>query len=210
VRWRGTAAGGLRPETILRTPARVLVDEALGRFSYAARGVAKRHNLLRLPQTEHQRIGTAPLRRYADLISQRQLVSALRGEPSIPVGEVAALERWMKRKEAEIKKQLQAQQGGVQQVANLRQLEAHCARQASATGSGFAELDATVVRIVRSPRPGPPRVEVKLEAGGMLAHATPSGPSASRRIAEIKPGMRLRVRLRSVDARRGRVEVVLI
>ena len=37
----------------------------------------------------------------------------------------------MKRKEAEIKRQLQAQQGGVHQVANLRQLEAQCARQAS-------------------------------------------------------------------------------
>lgn len=53
---------------MLRTPARALVDESLGMYSYAARGTSRRFNMLRLPQTEHLRIGTGPLRRYADLV----------------------------------------------------------------------------------------------------------------------------------------------
>ena len=70
--------------------ARPLVDEALAMFSYAARGTARRHNLLRLPQTENHRIATAPLRRYADLIAQRQLTAALQGQPGMPASEVEA------------------------------------------------------------------------------------------------------------------------
>ena len=96
VRWRHIAAdGSWRPEIVPQTEAHTCVDEALAMFSYSARGAAKRHNLLRLPQTENHRIATAPLRRYADLIAQRQLSAALCGMDGMPASEVAAVERWI-------------------------------------------------------------------------------------------------------------------
>lgn len=59
---------------------------------------------------EYQRIATAPLRRYADLVAQRQLSATLRGQRPMGVGEVAALEMWLRRRGTEIKSSIEAQQ----------------------------------------------------------------------------------------------------
>jgi hypothetical protein len=139
--------------------AHTMVDEALGMFSYAARGAAKRHNLLRLPQTEARRIATAPLRRYADLIAQRQLTAALCGAPGMAATEVAAIERWIKHKQSELAR---AEEAAARQQAPLQQraLESLSARQASVAGS----LLESAVRAAASPSAAHP--EAAPRSGG--------------------------------------------
>ena len=209
VRWRGVRDGAVRPELVLKTASRTLVDEALGMFSYAARVTTRRLNLLRLPQTEHQRIGTAPLRRYSDLVAQRQLASALCGDPGMPASEVAAVERWIKQRQSDLQQALQR----TEQPQMLRALESQCARQASASQRGFAVLEATVVRPARRSGGQGGRgslLEVRLVAGGMLASAYTQTATHVRRAEQLKVGQKVRVRLRSVDARRGLVDVELL
>lgn len=58
-------------------------------------------------------------------------------------------------------------------------------------------------------RPGKPtHVEVKLEAGGIVAQARTERLRPETR-DRLKPGMRVRVKLRTVDMQRGRVNVDL-
>uniref|UniRef100_A0A6U7IBS1 RNB domain-containing protein n=1 Tax=Haptolina brevifila TaxID=156173 RepID=A0A6U7IBS1_9EUKA len=217
VRWRHVAADhSWRPEIVPQTEAHTVVDEVLSIFSYAARGAAKRHNLLRLPQMENRRIATAPLRRYADLIAQRQLCAVLCGSPGMPASEVAAIERWIRAKQSDMATQQP-------QPQMLRALESHCARQATVSGSDFAVLEGTVVKTGVAPEartsrgnaptkqpPSRVEVEIRLHAGGVSAVATARTASQARRATRLQQGDVLQVRLRSVDTRRGRVEVELI
>ena len=229
IRWKHSATdGSWRPMVVPRGQSNTLVDEALAMFSYAARGTARRHNLLRLPQTENHRIATAPLRRYADLIAQRQLTAALQGQPGMPASEVAAVERWIRQKQSDMASQQRSQPSS----QLLRALEAHCARQATATGSGFAVLDATVTKpLVGGGRGGGGRggrggggrgggrggrggaesggghFEVRLASGGVVARASVRTPAQQRMAKKLQLGQPLRVRLRSVDTRRGTVDV---
>ena len=64
IRWRD-GGGKMRLQPAIDSAARTIVKESLFMYSFAARGTAKRYNLLRLPQSEGFRLGTAPLRRYA-------------------------------------------------------------------------------------------------------------------------------------------------
>ncbi|KAL1499763.1 hypothetical protein AB1Y20_012450 [Prymnesium parvum] len=208
VRWRSVRDGAVKPELILRTPARAMVDELLGMYSYAARGTTRRLNMLRLPQSEHQRIGTGPLRRYSDLVAQRQLCAALCGEAGMPASEVAAVERWIKQKQADLNAALQR----TEQPQMLRALQSVCSRQASATGTGFAVLEGTVVKPATPPKAGGRggALELRLEAGGMLAYLTTHTAAQARRAEQCKAGSKLRVRLRSVDMKSGRVDVEML
>lgn len=212
VRWRGSIEGGWTPEIVVKTAARTIVDEALSMYSYAARRTAMRSNLIRLPQTEHQRVGTGPLRRYSDLVAQRQLCAALCGESGMPVGEAVALERWIKGKHAELQVALQRKQ----QPQMLRALESHCARQAALSRTGYAILHGTFLGNVRRQgvavrRQGAAHLEIRLEqAGGVIARASLEKPLQAERARALKPGQKLRVRLCGVDARRGLVDVELL
>ena len=190
-RTRGASAGGeastsegsRRPEPSpapsAATPppamdAHTMVDEALGMFSYAARGAAKRHNLLRLPQTEARRIATAPLRRYADLIAQRQLTAALCGAPGMAATEVAAIERWIKHKQSELAR---AEEAAARQQAPLQQraLESLSARQASVAGSLLeGAVRAAVSPSAAHPEPAP-RSGASRAAGGRAAGGRGAG-----------------------------------
>jgi uncharacterized membrane protein YgcG len=223
MRWRFDATSGSWRPTLMdrHGAAHMLVDEALGMFSYAVRGAGKRHNLLRLPQTENHRIATAPLRRYADLLAQRQLCAAMCGLPGMPASEVAAIERWIKQKQSDMAS------SRTSQPQMLRALEAHCARQATTTGLGFAVLEGTVSQPMpaaakppaarpqgRKPSAAksskPAQLEVRLMAGGVIARATMRNLAQARDAALLQRGERVKVRLRSVDARRGLVEVELL
>jgi hypothetical protein len=195
----------VRPELVLRTASHALVDETLKLFSFATRDATRRIKLL---QSENQRIGTAPLRRYTDLVAQRQLVSALRNDPGMPASEVVALGRWVRQQQGSMRQSLKRKE----QPQMLRALEAHCARQASASRAGFAILEGNVVQPSLRPgkgRPGSP-LQVRLLAGGLLA--TPQLPTDALALkAELyKVGQTVRVRLESVDALHGRVEVELL
>lgn len=189
---------------------------------------------MRLPQAEYLRLATAPLRRYADLVSQRQLCAALTGQKPLGLGEVAALELWIKRRGAEIKLSVEAQQATTHSLAGLRELEVVCAKQAAESVGGkgrygvvrYTELDATVLRVAR-PRVGDrdQRHEVVLrlsDVEGMQAYARWAPERGGRggraeppqRRVKVPPGLQpgrpVRVRLRSVDAKRGRVDVDII
>ena len=115
-------------------------------------------------------------------------------------------------KKSEIQRTLQVQQGGGEKLQELRMLEAHFARQAEATGQPLEALEAKVMKVLRSAqgtqqRPGNPYlVEVRLEVGGIVAQARTERlrPQTSDR---LRPGMRVRVKLRNVDMRRGQVNV---
>jgi hypothetical protein len=174
-------------------------------FSYAARGVAKRHNRLRLPQTEYQRIATAPLRRYADLVAQRQLVAALLNETGMAASEVAALERRLQTHHRELQQAL----SDSQQPLMLRALESMCARQAAASGVGYAVLEGT---LHRKPLGGDGRgsIQVRLSAGGVMAEVYTHNAEQRERVMRLGIGRKLRVRLRNVDGRGGRVQVELM
>lgn len=257
IRWRGTDSGGIRPEAVVHTAARMIVDHALSMYSYAAAKAARRSNMVRLPQAEHQRIATAPLRRYADLIAQRQLGAALTGERGMPIGEVAALELWIKRRSAEIRSSVEAQQAGARSIAGLRDLEEVYAQHAVHSAGGrrrfgsirYTELDAKIVKVM-PPRAGDsdrrPEVVVRIDgvdgvtayakwgdvgdgadqrdsrAGGVqVGGGTPStvrgtaqgrgrGRGRGSQHVGLQPGRPVRVRLRSVDASRGRVEVEIV
>ena len=204
VRWRGGVEAGWRPELLVKTPARVAVDECLAMFSYAARGVSKRHNLLRLPQTEYQRIATAPLRRYADLVAQRQLVSALRGAAGMSASEVAALERRLQTHHRELQQAL----ADTQQPLMLRALESMCARQAAVSGVGYAVLEGTVHRKPKAGGGG--ACQVRLSTGGLLADVVMHTERQRERALKLRLGQKLRVKLRNVDSHGGRVMVELL
>ncbi len=104
----------------------------------------------------------------------------------------------------------------------LRALESHCARQADASGTGFAVLEGTVIKASvaavqsgkgqASSRQAPPRVqvEVRLHAGAVSALAISRTAAQCRRSAMWQPEDTMKVRLRSVDTRRGKVEVELL
>lgn len=47
IRWRGTDSGGIRPEAVVHTAARMIVDHALSMYSYAAAKAARRSNMVR-------------------------------------------------------------------------------------------------------------------------------------------------------------------
>ena len=53
-------------------------------------------------------------------------------------------------------------------------------------------------------------LELRLAAGGLTARLTTHSQAQAKRAEQFKPGTQLRVRLRSVDARRGRVDVELL
>eukprot|EP00966_Prymnesium_polylepis_P103839 2404626-Prymnesium_polylepis.1 len=60
----------------------------------------------------------------------------------MPASEVAAVERWIKQKQADLQVALQR----TEQPQMLRALESVCARQASASRAGFAVLEGVVTR----------------------------------------------------------------
>jgi exoribonuclease R len=87
-----------------KSTAQRVVQGALGLYSVAAKRAAQRHNMLRLPHTAFARIATAPMRRYSDLVAQRQLTSALCMQPGMPSAEVAVIDRWIKQRQADLDK----------------------------------------------------------------------------------------------------------
>ena len=109
----GAGRGGERRELVAdwadqrrsaKSTAQRVVQGALGLYSSAAKRAAQRHNMLRLPHTAFARIATAPMRRYSDLVAQRQLTSALCMQPGMPSAEVAVIDRWIKQRQADLDK----------------------------------------------------------------------------------------------------------
>ena len=96
-----------------------------------------------------------------------------------------------------------------QQPLMLRALESMCARQAAASGVGYAVLEGT---LHRKPLGGDGRgsIQVRLSAGGVMAEVYTHNAEQRERVMRLGIGQKLRVRLRNVDGRGGRVQVELM
>ena len=73
-------------------------------------------------------------------------------------------------------------------------------------------LEGTLVAVTRGKgragdAPRATQLEIRLAVGGVVARATLPPAAASKRSAELHTGAKLRVTIRSVDLRRGHVEV---
>jgi len=213
MKWRQRTDGSWRPEVVSKTAAHQVVGDVLSLFTYIAWRFARAANLPLLPQMEDMRIGTAPLRRYADLVAQRQLTAVLDGRAPGSASEMEATSKWIRRKAAERASSKRAQ------PEMLRLLETQEARQAWANGEP-PMLDGVVIEITPAANRSAGAnatatgmdVHVRLRVGGgrIVAVASASTPAHERRAQKLKPGQAIKVRLRSVDAQRGSVEVSLI
>jgi len=213
MKWRQRTDGSWRPEVVSKTAAHQVVGDVLSLFTYIAWRFARAANLPLLPQMEDMRIGTAPLRRYADLVAQRQLTAVLDGRAPGSASEMEATSKWIRRKAAERASSKRAQ------PEMLRLLETQEARQAWANGEP-PMLDGVVIEITPAANRSAGAnatatgmdVHVRLRVGGgrIVAVASASTPAHERRAQKLKLGQAIKVRLRSVDAQRGSVEVSLI
>jgi hypothetical protein len=137
--------------------------------------------------------------------------------------EVASVERWITHKQRDIAaarahRSATGSSGARQRLPRppapqmLRALEAYCARRAAAAGDGAAViLECVVVSTPSRSADDSSLLEVKLRPSGVVAQvAPPRGAALTRLAAKARVGNVLRVRLRSVDAKEGRVVVDLV
>jgi hypothetical protein len=127
--------------------------------------------------------------------------------------EVAALERRLQTHHRELQQALSESQ----QPLMLRALESMCARQAAASGVGYAVLEGTLHRKPLTRRgfeggggDGRGSIQVRLSAGGVMAEVYTHNAEQRERVMRLGIGQKLRVRLRNVDGRGGRVQVELM
>ena len=80
----------------------------------------------------------------------------------------------------------------------------------------FYLLEGTLIAVSRGKgtksgdAPRPTQLEIRLAVGGVVARATLPPATAAKRSAELHTGAKLRVTIRSVDLRRGYVEVDVV
>lgn len=140
------SAGAILREHAHRT--HIAIPEAAGARTYAIR------------------CGTAPMRRYADLTTQRQIRGALFGQPIEGRAEMDALRAWLSRRSAAVMNTVQQRR----QMALFESLAATCARQRAAAKRDFAVVLARVGTITVSKR-GVINVAVSLSEMGIESQA---------------------------------------
>jgi hypothetical protein len=189
------------------SPAHSMIDSLLALYSAEALRICKRAGVA-LPvlvglkdyvSQGRSRFGTGPLRRYIDILAQRQLAAILKGKGYLTRTEVnGAVDALTKHRN-----RVRALESGENLRQTLEALELHCARKAQAMGSHHATLDATATGRSR---------EVLLDEFGLQVNARkPSGNSRKREGGaeavggSFSSGARIRVRILSVSARSGSV-----
>lgn len=151
------------------------------------------------------RCGTAPLRRYADLVTQRQLKAMLLAStPSVPrrspLGRrrIAALRTWLERRHVESRRLVAERR----RAALYDAFAGACETQMAAAGGGTASVQG-VVRVVHEPPKAGGRkrqkVEVALRGVGLTATLTVADNVAVGVDKGVRVGAEVRVAVERVD-----------
>lgn len=143
---RNAATGQLEAVRFERTAAHLMVDELLALYSEAGRRFLKAHGAT-LPLApgsvsggmDAARFGTGPLRRYTDVLAQRQVSAVLKGQPPLSKAEIV---RRMTQVNFQAKASRQLRQQSRTTVL-LESFASFCAAQARAAGSPYATARAT-------------------------------------------------------------------
>lgn len=144
---RRTQSGEVKVEKFSSTPAHKMVDQALFLYSKCAHRFCETKRVAPprvagagSARGRGARFATAPLRRYLDILAQRQLSNAILGEPGMPKKKIIEEVRWVTWKRNE----MVALSKQSKDRALLERLESHCAEVGSAIGWPPV-LDATAL-----------------------------------------------------------------
>ncbi|GAB0496999.1 hypothetical protein MMPV_008322 [Pyropia vietnamensis] len=151
------------------------------------------------------RCGTAPLRRYADLVTQRQLKAVLLAStPSVPrrspLGRrrIAALRTWLERRHVESRRLVAERR----RAALYDAFAGSCEAQMAAAGGGTASVQGVVRVVHEAPKAGGrkrQKVEVALRGVGLTATLTVADNVAVGGDKGVRVGAKVRVAVERVD-----------
>lgn len=206
---RNAATGQLEAVRFERTAAHLMVDELLALYSEAGRRFLKAHGAT-LPLApgsvsggmDAARFGTGPLRRYTDVLAQRQMAAVLRGKPPLPKAEIV---RRMTQVNFQSKasRQLRAQS---RTTVLLESFASFCAAQARAANAPYATVKAAATGA---------GTEVVLSDVGLRSHVRLPGDwrktqqqgKGRPRLLDLEAGRAFDVRVLKVDPRTGAIDL---
>ncbi len=143
---RNAATGQLEAVRFERTAAHLMVDELLALYSEAGRRFLKTHaaTLPLAPGSvsggmDAARFGTGPLRRYTDVLAQRQMTCVLKGQQPLSKAEIVKRMTQVNF-QAKASRQLRAQS---RTTVLLESFASFCAAQARAANAPYATVRAT-------------------------------------------------------------------
>lgn len=209
---RNAATGQLEAVRFERTAAHLMVDELLALYSEAGRRFLKAHaaTLPLAPGSvsggmDAARFGTGPLRRYTDVLAQKQVAAVLRGQPPLSKREI--IERMTQVNfQAKASRQLRAQS---RTTVLLESFATFCAAQARAAKGPHAVVRAVATGTgteVVLPDVGL-RSHVKLPADWRKKGGGGGGGGKQQKLFDLKAGREFDVKVLKVDPKKGVIDL---
>lgn len=209
---RNAATGQLEAVRFERTAAHLMVDELLALYSEAGRRFLKAHAAT-LPLSpgsvsggmDAARFATGPLRRYTDVLAQRQVAAVLRGQAPLSKREVVALMTQVNF-QAKASRQLRAQS---RTTVLLESFASFCAAQARAAQGPHAVVKATATGTgteVVLPDVGL-RSHVRLPADWRKKDGGGAGKQSKQKLFDLEAGREFDVKVLRVDPKKGVIDL---
>jgi exoribonuclease R len=207
---RNAATGQLEAVRFERTAAHLMVDELLALYSEAGRRFLKAHSAT-LPLApgsvsggmDAARFGTGPLRRYTDVLAQRQMSAVLKGQPPLPKAEIIRRMTQVNF-QAKASRQLRAQS---RTTVLFESFASFCAAQARAAHAPHATVKATATGTgteVVLPEVGL-RTHVRLPADWKKAQR--EGQQRRQKLFDLEAGREFDVNVLRVDPKKGVIDL---